>query len=89
VTGAVLGGIIVSGGIWFAALSHWLGIGSDYTLLFGGLGLILTAILNPEGMFGAMRDIGERLVAFARRAPAAATAGGPQESATPAPERGA
>jgi branched-chain amino acid transport system permease protein len=89
VTGAVLGGIIVSGGIWFAALSHWLGIGSDYTLLFGGLGLILTAILNPEGMFGAMRDIGERLVAFARRAPAAATAGGPPESATPAPERGA
>lgn len=70
VTGAVMGGIIVSGGIYFTALQRWFSISPSYTLLVGGLGLILTAVLNPEGMFGAMRDIWFRLGAlFSRRAP--------------------
>jgi branched-chain amino acid transport system permease protein len=70
VTGAVMGGIIVSGGIYFTALQRWFSISPSYTLLVGGLGLILTAVLNPEGMFGAMRDIWFRLGAlFSRPSP--------------------
>lgn len=84
VTGAVLGGIIVSGGIYFTALQKWFSISPSYTLLVGGLGLILTAVLNPEGMFGAMREIwlglARRLrggaVAPGRRAAPPASAGG-------------
>lgn len=54
VSGAVVGGILVGGGLSFTALDQLLGIGSEYTLLIGGLGLILNAVLNPEGIVGAM-----------------------------------
>jgi branched-chain amino acid transport system permease protein len=56
VTGAVLGGFIVAGGISFTALQHWFHVDQKYTLLLGGLGLIITAILNPEGIAGAFRE---------------------------------
>jgi branched-chain amino acid transport system permease protein len=58
VTGAVLGGFIVAGGISFTALQHWFHVDPRYTLLLGGLGLIVTAILNPEGIAGALRGTG-------------------------------
>jgi branched-chain amino acid transport system permease protein len=58
VTGAVLGGFIVAGGISFTALQHWFHVDPRYTLLLGGLGLIITAILNPEGIAGALRETG-------------------------------
>ncbi len=55
VTGAVLGGCLVAGGISFTALDQWFAVPDDYTLLLGGLGLLVTAVLNPEGIAGAVR----------------------------------
>ncbi|MGZ6999356.1 MAG: ABC transporter permease [Acidimicrobiia bacterium] len=55
VTGAVLGGCLVTGGIAFTALDEWFHIDQKYSLFLGGLGLIITAVLNPEGIAGAFR----------------------------------
>ncbi|MGQ0804325.1 MAG: ABC transporter permease [Actinomycetota bacterium] len=62
VTGAVIGGSIVAGGIGFTALDEWFHIGDEYTLFLGGLGLILTAVLNPEGIAGALTQTRDRVV---------------------------
>jgi branched-chain amino acid transport system permease protein len=58
VTGAVLGGFIVTGGIVVTALQHWFHVDPKYTLLLGGLGLIIAAIRNPEGIAGTLRQTG-------------------------------
>ncbi len=55
VTGAVLGGCLVTGGIVFTALDEWFHVDQKYSLFLGGLGLIITAVLNPEGVAGAFR----------------------------------
>ena len=55
VTGAVIGGCIVTGGIVFTGLEEWFHVDQKYSLYVGGLGLIITAILNPEGIAGAFR----------------------------------
>ena len=34
----------------------------EFTLILGGLGLITTAILNPEGIAGGLIDIEQQLV---------------------------
>ena len=54
VSGAVVGGLLVSGGLGFAFGEEVLGIPEDMTLLLGGLGLVATAILHPEGIAGAL-----------------------------------
>ena len=56
VSGAVVGGIIVSGGVLTTFMSHVLGIPETYTLFLAGLGLITMAIFNPKGVAGALRD---------------------------------
>jgi branched-chain amino acid transport system permease protein len=65
VTGAVIGGMLVTNGLVFTALDRWLGVPSSYTLLVGGLGLILTVVLNPQGIAGSLRETATRL----RRSP--------------------
>ena len=55
VTGAAIGGCLVTGGLAFTALEEWFHIDQKYSLYIGGLGLIITAILNPEGVAGAFR----------------------------------
>jgi branched-chain amino acid transport system permease protein len=70
VTGAVLGGFIVTGGIVVTALQHWFHVDPKYTLLLGGLGLIIAAIRNPEGIAGTLRQTGlvfKRLAGGRRR----------------------
>jgi branched-chain amino acid transport system permease protein len=52
VAGAVVGGTLVSGGLVFTFLANVVGVPSEFTLLLGGLGLIVTAILNPDGQAG-------------------------------------
>jgi branched-chain amino acid transport system permease protein len=52
VAGAVVGGTLVSGGLVFTFLANVVGIPTEFTLLLGGLGLIVTAILNPDGQAG-------------------------------------
>jgi branched-chain amino acid transport system permease protein len=66
VTGAVIGGMFVANGVAFTALHDWFGVDPGLTNLMGGIGLILTAILNPEGVAGGLSMAGRRLAAVAR-----------------------
>lgn len=57
VTGAVVGGLLVTNGLAFTALDEWFGLSPTYAPLVGGLGLILTVIMNPDGIAGTWRQI--------------------------------
>ncbi|HEV7525889.1 MAG TPA: ABC transporter permease [Acidimicrobiia bacterium] len=63
VGGAIAGGFLVAGGLVFTFLQRALGIPPEFTLLLGGIGLVITAILNPEGVAGRLRLDGLRLKA--------------------------
>jgi len=56
VSGAMVGGIIVAGGVLTTVMTNWLHISDQYTLLLAGVGLIFMAIQNPKGVAGAVRD---------------------------------
>lgn len=53
VSGAILAGLISTGGLVSYALDKWLGVSGNWALLFAGVALIVTLILNPEGVAGA------------------------------------
>lgn len=55
IAGAIVGGMIVSGGLAWTFLTNVVGVSSDFTLLLGGVGLILAAILGPDGAAGRLR----------------------------------
>jgi branched-chain amino acid transport system permease protein len=55
VSGAIAGGFLVPGGIMFTMLNSVFGVPPEFAPILGGLGLILTAILNPEGIAGGFR----------------------------------
>jgi branched-chain amino acid transport system permease protein len=62
VNGALVGGFIAASGVWSYFLqSHFTNL-TNYWVLFGGLGLILTAILNPLGIAPAMQAMFQLLV---------------------------
>jgi branched-chain amino acid transport system permease protein len=65
-TGAVIGGVLVTNGLMFTALQQWIGISPNYSVLVGGIGLIVTVVANPEGIAGAMRLMFGRF-SFGRR----------------------
>ena len=54
VSGAVVGGMLTANGLLFYFLDQQFEFGK-YVLLISGLGLILTAVLNPEGIAGGFR----------------------------------
>jgi len=54
VSGAVVGGLLTANGLVFYFLDQEFQFGK-YVLLISGLGLILTAVLNPEGIAGGFR----------------------------------
>ncbi len=56
VTGAVIGGFLVTNGIMFTALDRWVGLPPTYAPLVGGLGLILTVVTSPDGIAGSFRQ---------------------------------
>ena len=64
---AILAGIIVPNGINFTFLENILHIDPGYATLIGGIGLIITAIQNPEGLAGAPRIIRKRRIDAAVR----------------------
>lgn len=55
VSGAVTSGITATAGVAFYASSQLTGGLGDWEVLIGGVLLILTAILNPEGIAGGIR----------------------------------
>lgn len=52
VGGAVIGGFLVTNGLIFTVLERWIGLSPNFTLLVGGLGLVLTVVMNPDGIAG-------------------------------------
>jgi branched-chain amino acid transport system permease protein len=56
VAGAVVGGFIVTGGLAFTFLENVMGVPEEFALLLGGLGVVVTAIRNPEGIAGTIRE---------------------------------
>jgi ABC-type branched-subunit amino acid transport system ATPase component/ABC-type branched-subunit amino acid transport system permease subunit len=62
VYGGVLAGVLASTGIVFTMLDRWAHLGQWFALL-AGIGLILTLILNPEGLAAA----GHALARWTRR----------------------
>jgi branched-chain amino acid transport system permease protein len=53
VSGAIFAGLISTAGLFPYALDKWFGVSGYWALLFAGLALIVTLILNPEGVAGA------------------------------------
>ncbi|WP_419837806.1 ABC transporter permease subunit [Candidatus Poriferisodalis sp.] len=89
VSGAVIGGTFAPLGIGFVVLDRNLELGTAYGLL-AGIGLVLTAIFNPEGIAGANRKNFEKLKArlAARAAAKAADANDhDEERSAPVPLR--
>jgi branched-chain amino acid transport system permease protein len=76
VTGAVIGGFLVTNGLVFTALHQWIGVSPNYSVLIGGIGLILTVVTNPDGIAGTWRQLGARLQGRRRRAASAEPPGG-------------
>ena len=67
VSGALVGATLVSGGLLFGALDEWVFGAGDfeigrYNVLIGGLALIITAIMNPEGIAGKVSESMHRSV---------------------------
>jgi branched-chain amino acid transport system permease protein len=54
VMGAMLAGTLAPNGVTFTALEKWFNLSPDYVPLIGGIGLIFSAIRNPEGLAGAV-----------------------------------
>jgi branched-chain amino acid transport system permease protein len=52
--GAVIGGVLVAGGLNQVVIQHLFHVGQFEALLVG-IGLILTVVLNPEGIIGVLR----------------------------------
>jgi branched-chain amino acid transport system permease protein len=53
ISGAILAGLISTSGLVPYALDKWFGVSGNWALLFAGVALIVTLILNPEGVAGA------------------------------------
>ena len=55
ISGAVTAGLFVSGGLGATAMHEWFGVPPAYLLVVAGIGLIVNAILNPEGISKEIR----------------------------------
>src|SRR4029453_7988493 len=82
VIGALIGGLLFTGGLMTVVFDDLIFSRSDNGAalqdLIGGLGLIITAILNPEGIAGALRITVDQVKGKLRR-------GGRKVPATQAP----
>jgi branched-chain amino acid transport system permease protein len=84
VSGAMWGGLLVAGGLSFTFLQNILHVPAEFTLILGGLGLIFTAVQNPEGIAGAVRQAREQITRSRQsRASPEAVAAETQPSAEP------
>src|SRR5699024_6736082 len=56
VTGAVIGGLLVSQGFMMYTITTWFGIASEFQTLVGGFAVLLTVVANPDGIAGFLRE---------------------------------
>ena len=63
VWGGVLAGIMAATGIVFIAMDRWVSLGEWFGVI-SGIGLILTLIMNPEGLAAGGHHIAQRLPAL-------------------------
>ncbi|HWS47727.1 MAG TPA: ABC transporter permease [Acidimicrobiia bacterium] len=82
VSGAVVGGFLVEGGLLFTLLEDKFGMSPGMVLVIGGLGLIVAAIQNPEGIAGNIALGGKRLRAWLRGRSTGATDAQPAVAAS-------
>jgi branched-chain amino acid transport system permease protein len=75
VAGAVVGGVLATDGLGIHAINAWFGVPVAYQALVGGLALIVTIVMNPLGIAGALA------VSWKARRPSAPT--GPSTSSSP------
>jgi ABC-type branched-subunit amino acid transport system permease subunit len=66
VQGSMWGGVLATGGLGFYAMDRAFGLG-QYQTLIAGLGLIVTAVLNQEGIAGAMHETRRQIAALSAR----------------------
>lgn len=59
VSGAIVAGMLAPGGLLFVVVDRNIALG-QYYLLLSGVGLVVTAILNPEGIVAAVRSVCSR-----------------------------
>jgi branched-chain amino acid transport system permease protein len=52
VSGAVIAGIGATEGLLPHAFDKWFGLSGNWALLIGGFALVITLLLNPEGIAG-------------------------------------
>lgn len=62
VSGAIAAGFLVEGGLLATLLHDKLGVPPEMTLVLGGTGLVMSAILNPEGIAGRLARRGRALL---------------------------
>lgn len=62
ITGAISGGFVAAGGIFFTFLINVVHVPGEFTLILGGLGLIFASIQNPEGLAGAPQLLREKRI---------------------------
>jgi branched-chain amino acid transport system permease protein len=67
VGGAVWAGALMPGGLGVIAGQQWFGVPPQFTTLFGGVGLVLTVVLNPDGIAPPTIEGVERLWGLVRR----------------------
>jgi ABC-type branched-subunit amino acid transport system ATPase component/branched-subunit amino acid ABC-type transport system permease component len=60
VSGGIVAGMLAAGGIVYYAANQWLDLGDWYGTITG-VGLVLTVVLNPEGIVGPFHVMLERL----------------------------
>ncbi|MCJ7672374.1 MAG: branched-chain amino acid ABC transporter permease, partial [Acidimicrobiia bacterium] len=86
--GALLAGLVTGGGFMFYGLQQLQGQSGtgdgNIQLFIGGVALIITAALNPEGIAGALRDRRTRVKARPEK-PASPAAGAPASTLEPTP----
>ncbi len=84
VLGGIIAGVIASSGIVYAATDRWVDLG-QYFGVISGLGLILSLILNPEGIAKAGHALATRFPVLRLRRRSKSAAAPEREETTQAP----
>jgi branched-chain amino acid transport system permease protein len=69
VSGAVLAAVFATGGMFEYGMINWLGVSGVWLLLLGGLAVLCSVVVRPDGLAGALR---RRSQAVARGRPSGA-----------------